>query len=68
MTSIFPIEPIADFCPILGYWSNYIPLERQSYADQYLQYWPSESGSRDHDVKDEFVSVAKSMAFGAAGR
>ena len=46
---IFALEPIADFCPFLGY-------------------WPSKSGSRDHDVKGEFVSLAKSMVFGTVGK
>ena len=43
------LEPIADFCPFLGY-------------------WPSKSGSHDHDVKGEFVSLAESMVFGTVGK
>ena len=47
--SIFALEPIADFCPCLGY-------------------WPSKSGSRDHDVKGKVVSLEKSMVFGTVGK
>ena len=34
----------------------------------FLGYWPSKSGSRHHDVKGEFVSLAKSMVFGTVGK
>ena len=33
----------------------------------FLGYSPSKNGSRDHDVKGEFVSPAKAMVFGTVG-
>ena len=31
-------------------------------------YWPSTNGSYDHDVKGEFVSLAKPFVFGTSGK
>ena len=31
-------------------------------------YWPSKNWSREHDVKDEFASLAKSVVFGTTGK
>ena len=31
-------------------------------------YWPSKNGSRDHDVKGEYISLTKPIVFGATGR
>ena len=33
-----------------------------------MGYWPSKNGSHDYDVKGEFVSLAKPILFGTAGK
>ena len=99
--SIFSVEPVADFCPTLGYWpsknasrdyneigefvSFVKPIVLCTIGKRILRwsifafepianfcpffgYWPSKSVSRDHDVKGEFVSLAKSMVFGTVGK
>ena len=99
--SIFAIESIADFCPILDYWPSknvsrghgikdrFVSLAKPTtlctirkrilcwsiFANEpmagfcpFLGYWPSNSGSRDHDVKSELVSLAKPIAFATTGK
>ena len=99
--SIFAIEPIAGFCPFLGYWPSknasrdhdikdkfvsfansivlyiigkrilcwsIIAIEHIADFSKFWRFWPSKNGSRDHDIKDEFVCFAKAIVFDTAGK
>ena len=48
--------------------SSIIAVESIADFSLFVGYWPSKNGSHDYDVKGEFVSLAKPILFGTAGK
>ena len=49
-------------------WWSIIAIESIADFSLFLSYWSSRNGSRGYRIKSEFVSLAKPIVFGTAGK